>query len=361
MSQVLQLGHRSEIAYQSLREELIRGGYAHDSRLPSLTQLAQKHNVAMVTLRKAALRLADEGMLEIRHGSGIYTKKAEVKNQMSKVVSVMYMYDDNNNITTIQREILKRGYMMNVYSQCSHTWDIQAERAFLRRVLEDRHQGLIAFCSPIKPGNEAILREIEYNGTRVIHIEHFGVEPPEQEYILPDYRRAGRMAVTNLLIAGYSPIYALYQTENRKQKPPFLELILDGVKSASEENFGGFDEEKMHLEMPTYVNNEKKMESLVKSLPDGAGVISATGTYGTSLLKELHRQKRSVPDEIGVLSINVMETESTTDILSFNREKIIFDAIVAATSPESGKIRELVMPVHVKKGTVRGSSGVRKF
>lgn len=353
MSEVSQLGYRAEVVYHNLRNELIQGIYSPDSRLPSIEQLAKKHNVTSVTLRKAALRLADEGILDIRHGSGIYARKSESKNQMSKVVSVMYMYDDNN-ITTIQREILKRGYMMNVYSQCSHTWDIQAERAFFRRVLEDRHQGLIAFCSPIKPGNESLLREIEYNGTRVIHIEHFGVEPPEQEYILPDFRRAGRMAVTNLLIAGYSPIYALYQEANRKLKQPYLELILEGVNSACEENLGGFDEEKMHIEMPTHENFEKRMENIIKSLPDGAGVISTTGNYGTSLLKELRRHKRSVPDEIGVLSIDVIGSESTTDILSFNRDKIILDAITAVTSPESGKIRELVMPVHVKKGTVRG-------
>lgn len=361
MSGVSQLGYRAEVVYQNLRNELIQGAYAPNSRLPSMDQLAKKHNVTYVTLRKAALRLADEGILDIRNGSGIYLKKSESKNQMSKVVSVMYMYDDSN-ITTIQREILKRGFMMNVYSQCSHTWDTQAERAFLRRVLEDRHQGLIAFCSPIKPGNESLLREIEYNGTRVIHIEHFSVESPEQEYILPDFRRAGRMAVTNLLIAGYSPIYALYQMENRKKRVPFLELILDGVKSACEENLGGFDEEKMHIEMPTSVDLDIKMEGIVKSLPDGAGVISTTGNYGTSLLKELHRQKRSVPDEIGVLSIDVMgDMNNTTDILSFNRDKIILDAIAAAISTESGKIRKLVMPVHVRKGTVRGSSKVRKF
>ena len=361
MSEVAQLGYRAEVVYHNLRNELIQGAYAPNSRLPSMDQLAKKHNVTYVTFRKAALRLADEGILDIRNGSGIYLRKSEAKNQMSKVVSVMYMYDDNN-ITTIQREILKRGYMMNVYSQCSHTWDIQAERAFLRRVLEDRHQGLIAFCSPIKPGNDSLLREIEYNGTRVIHIEHFSVEAPEQEYILPDFRRAGRMAVTNLLIAGYSPIYVLYQMENRKNKQPYLELILDGVKSASEENFGGFDEEKMHIEMPTHENFEKRMESLVKSLPDGAGVISTTGAYGTHLLKELHRQKRSVPDEIGVISVDVMGSiASETDILWFNREKIILDAISAVTSPETGKIRQMVMPVHVKKETVKGSSGVRKF
>ncbi|MFA6290536.1 MAG: GntR family transcriptional regulator [Victivallales bacterium] len=361
MSGITQLGYRAEVVYHNFRNELIQGAYAPNSRLPSMDQLAKKHNVTYVTFRKAALRLADEGMLDIRNGSGIYVRKSEIKNRMSKVVSVMYMYDDKN-ITTIQREILKRGFSMGVYSQCSHSWDIKAERAFLRRVMEDRHQGLIAFCSPIKPGNDAVLREIEYNGTRVIHIEHFSMEPPEQEYILPDFRRAGRMAVTNLLIAGYSPIYALYQYANRKNRQPYLEMILDGVKSACEENIGGFDEKNMHLEMPTDVDIEKKMENLVKSLPDGAAVISTTGEYGTALLGELRRQKRSVPDQIGVISIDVMSSNTpSTDILSFNREKIILDAIDAVTSPESGKMRKLIMPVHVRKGTVRGSSGVRKF
>ena len=351
MSEISQLGYRAEVVYHNLRNELIRGTYSPNSRLPSIEQLARTHGVTSVTLRKAALRLADEGVLEIRHGAGIYVRKSEVKAPLSKTISVMYIYDGDN-INTIQREILSRGYLMNVYSQSQHTWDVESESAFLKRVLLDKHQALIAFCSPIKPGNKDLLREIEYNGTRIIHIEHFSTELPEQGYILPDYRRAGHMAATSLLIAGYFPIYALYQ--NSERKPPFLELILDGIKSASEEHIGGYDEKSMHMKMPTHVNFNEKMESMVKSLPDGAGVVSVSGAYGSHLLKELQRQKRSVPEKIGLLSIDsINDREITTDILSFNRDRIIIRAIDAAVSPQPMKIKELVAPAHLKKDTMK--------
>ncbi len=351
MSETSQLGYRAEAVYQRLRGDLVRGAYAPDARLPSIEQFARKYKVTPVTLRKAALRLASEGMLEVKHGSGMYVRKPEEKSQMSKTISVMSMFDGES-LNTIQREVLARGFLLNPYSQLHHTWDVKAERMFLRRVLDDRHQGLLAFCSPIKPRNDDLLREIEYRGTRVIHIEHSRVEPPEQEYLLPDFRLAGRMAVDILLAAGYSPVRALYQKGN--VSAPFIALILDGVRTACEERLSGYDVDAAHLEMPTHEDFERKIAKLVESIPDGAGIVSGSGAYGVYLMRELRRQGRSVPDKIGVIVIDVMgDPDPAIDVLSFNRGKIMSDAIAAVTSPESPKVRELVTPAHVTNETVR--------
>ena len=83
----LHLGHRAEKIYLNLRRELIKGVYSTDSRLPSIEHLAKRHNVTPVTLRKAAMRLADEGMLDIRHGSGMYVRSNDGKNPMSNMRS----------------------------------------------------------------------------------------------------------------------------------------------------------------------------------------------------------------------------------------------------------------------------------
>ncbi len=357
-----QLGYRAEGIYRSLRGELVRGVYPPETRLPSLEKLAKRSGVTAVTMRKAALRLAAEGMLEIRHGSGIYVKRPEALSPVSKTISVMYMFDEKN-INIIQRAILDRGFLMNIYSQTQHNWDIGSERFFLRRVLEDRHQALIAFCSPIKPGNQDLLREIAYAGTRVIHVEHSSVEVPEQSYILPDFRRAGHMAVTTLLIAGYNPIFTAYQSGNLRSGTPFMRLTAEGVKSACEEHCGGWSIEEMNLEMPTHVNFEKKIARLVDSIPDGAGIVAFTLAYGTHLLKELERQGRAVPEDVGILSIDVVDIHGTkdkcTDLLSFRRERIIARAIELATADKASDVRELVQPTHVRNGTVRVKTNSR--
>ena len=56
----------------SLRREIANGKLRLHDRLPAERQLAKDHGVARNTVREALTRLADEGYLEIRPGSGTY-------------------------------------------------------------------------------------------------------------------------------------------------------------------------------------------------------------------------------------------------------------------------------------------------
>ena len=55
-----------------LRREIIAGNLAAKERLPPERVLANQYGVARGTVREALNRLADEGMVEIRAGSGSY-------------------------------------------------------------------------------------------------------------------------------------------------------------------------------------------------------------------------------------------------------------------------------------------------
>jgi len=55
-----------------LRREIIAGNLAAKERLPPERVLANEYGVARGTVREALNRLADEGMVEIRAGSGSY-------------------------------------------------------------------------------------------------------------------------------------------------------------------------------------------------------------------------------------------------------------------------------------------------
>ena len=55
-----------------LRREISDGGLQSHDRLPSERQLAQSYGVARGTVRDALIRLEQEGLVEIRAGSGTY-------------------------------------------------------------------------------------------------------------------------------------------------------------------------------------------------------------------------------------------------------------------------------------------------
>jgi len=58
--------------YLLLREQILNGEVEVDARLPSEPALAQEHGVSRVTVRRALDRLAGDGMIERRPGSGTF-------------------------------------------------------------------------------------------------------------------------------------------------------------------------------------------------------------------------------------------------------------------------------------------------
>jgi len=57
---------------QRVRQMIQAGGYRPGDRLPSIAALARSFGVAHPTLREALRKLEALGMVEIRHGSGVY-------------------------------------------------------------------------------------------------------------------------------------------------------------------------------------------------------------------------------------------------------------------------------------------------
>jgi GntR family transcriptional regulator len=55
-----------------LREAIQRGDYQPGRKIPSEATLMQEHDLARETVRKAVRVLADEGLVEVVQGRGVY-------------------------------------------------------------------------------------------------------------------------------------------------------------------------------------------------------------------------------------------------------------------------------------------------
>ncbi|HEY5752200.1 MAG TPA: GntR family transcriptional regulator [Chthoniobacterales bacterium] len=67
------INKREEITRQ-LRDELLRGRYGEEGRLPSEAQLVRRFAVSRPTVARALLSLVEEGLVERRAGSGTFAK-----------------------------------------------------------------------------------------------------------------------------------------------------------------------------------------------------------------------------------------------------------------------------------------------
>lgn len=73
------------VAKQSLSDqlalrirEMIRGGrYAEGDRLPAIMEMARRFGVGHPTIREALKKLETMGIVEIRHGSGVYVRRCD--------------------------------------------------------------------------------------------------------------------------------------------------------------------------------------------------------------------------------------------------------------------------------------------
>lgn len=348
------LGRRAAAAYQALLAEIQSGRYTAGGRLPSERDLCAQLKVSRTTVRRTLKRLAEEKVIRSFHGSGTYLNSRRAAPRHLNTISLMYQCDEQT-LTQIQNHALSHGYLLSVFSQIRTQWDPKAERQFLQQVKAQGHRGLLAFCSPIEPRNDDALQELDRSGVRVLHIEHYRTELPDQPYRLPDFRRAGHMAVVALLMAGYDRVFLHGMAPG---KSPFEQLIEQGVTQALEEHRHGFDRSRDFLDHPTcqtQAQYDRDVLKLARSVPAGNGIVSKASGMAHQLLQRLRELKRRVPEDIGLIGIDVSGHPPPADVdeLSFNRPQLLRRAIDEIVRPDWRAPRELVPPVRVKRGTVR--------
>ena len=350
------LGPQAVIVYRALRREVEQGVHSAGGRLPAERDLVTRFEVSRMTLRQALARLATEGLVEARKGSGTYVAhRSGAGTDRVNTISIM----DIRVLPEIQAYTLSRGCLLSVFLQPRSDWKPQAERQFLQQVKQQRHRALLAFCSPLEPHNDDLLRKLEHSGVRVLHIEHYRIELPEQNYLLPDFRRAGHMAAVALMLAGYRDIRLVIP---KGSQAPFVHLQIEGFGAALTEHRGNFDPEADLLANVTMDNcvtdadYHAKRVALLRGLPQNCGLAVFTTSCAVTMAAAARTAGIRVPEDLGIIAINtggVGDDSETVDQLTFNRPALLCRAVDEVLTPDWPGLHELVRPIRTRQGTVR--------
>ncbi len=358
MSEVLPLGRRSAEVVARLRGAIDRGFYAPGARLPTEDELCGELKVGRTALRRAMAHLAADGLVSVRQGSGTYVCKADPSSPGAGVVSLMYRFDEQV-LTEVQEYLLDRNLLLCVYSQDRTHWNPASERRFLTRVRKEGHRALLAFCSPLQPHNDTCLAALAAAGTRVIHIEHYRLDPPDQEYLLPDYRRAGRMAAAELMRAGYDRMLLA----GVNLDAPYSRLFEAGFAAALAERGFAYASKRDRFDIGPAFNERPavraRLAAAVRQAPSTG--IACTSLNLVGMVKEaLLAHGIAVPEAAGLIGpalIGPKPTETGLSTLIFDRSRILKRAIDAALAPRDQRIEERVPPRLRRGGTIRNSKG----
>ncbi len=331
-------GRKVEKAYRRLVAELADGKYPLNTPLPPGRDLSLRYGVSHPTLRITIKRLADEGRLESRHGSGVFVMPPQFSSGVSSRVVCFMTIADNGFLRDVQLSAINRSLVLNSYIQHSTEWDSRDEKKFLEFVKNERPLALFAFCSPLKPTNDGILREITANGTYLIHIEPFRANIlPEQNYLMPDYKRAGHMAAMKLMMKGHGKIYQLA----RWDCPNPMDIIIErGINDALEEH-SVKEEKALRLNKMKEVElRSDELRTMVSKMEEGAGIVSLSHEYMNYPYEMAIRLGRN---DLGFVAVQAYgETgDIPFDSLKFDRRGIVERALDSNFNKE---IKELVPP-----------------
>lgn len=351
------LGKQAERVERCLREAITAGELAPGSRLATERELCRQFDVSRTTVRAAIHCLVADGYVTVRHGAGMYVRTIKPSALPgSQTISVMLSCSPLE-LALVQQQISALGYLTCIYFRDSR-WDPSVERQFLQRVQNERHKGLLAYCTPSAPTNDDLLRAMEDDGIRVMHIENYRLEPPEQNYLLPDYRKAGYMAAVAQIYAKYTHFYFV----NGPNEWPDSVLLRQGYFEAIADFTGKVLDEQHLITLPNGVDDcpERiaQVDTIIRSLPPSSAILCNNMSLADVLLRFLRKGGRQCPEDIGLIGIPYIDWPGTApnheiDTLEFDRAHILIKAVEYIHRPSWTKIQEYVAPTIQHRGTVR--------
>jgi len=347
------LGRLSEQVLNTLKQDLESGVFARNDRLPTEKELCERFKTSRNTLRRAIARLEADGWLEVRQGAGTFVRRTGPEVPASKTISVMFPFDSES-LMQVQQATLDQGYLMCVFTH--HDWSPATERMFLERVLAENHRGLLAFCTPLQPRNEDLLSELVSAGVRVVHVEHFDVEPPEQSHVLPDYVRGGYMAATTLMVAGYKQL-RFVSLEN---DGPYARILEKGFTDAVRDYRPNGEKSAQYVALRQKLESDpasrKHFEAFIKSIKPSTGLVLRSPDMADYIVPALQDRGLKVPEDVGIISVrHLLNTsqEGIVDRIDYDWVSLLHRAIEAVVRPNWQEVREWIQPTLVRRGSVR--------
>ena len=206
------------------------------------------------------------------------------------------------------------------------------ESVFLKQVLQQRHRGLLASCTPIQPYNEILVCDLAKAGIKLVHVEQYRSDrPPSENYLMPDYFQAGYAAASALLIAGYKSL--VFATVNTVA--PYRVLAQSGFEAAVKQH----GVKKYRL-----AEKENNFEGILDSIgkSNGAsGIFAAQHSLADSLRKELRKHDLRA----GLLSLELAGDHFTRNETYMGFDRLgIFEKTLDFIFSERMELRELAPP-----------------
>ncbi len=276
-----------------IRKQIEQGIIKPGDKLPSESEMIKSYQLGRLTVRESLSILANEGLIDKKHGKGTFCKSAEVSKKRLKV-DVLLNMTDAYFMPYYLHSICEVFDATDVAVTVNDTKDSTENIvAILSKIPENGSDGVLIQPS-LKVGSDSeelqeACSKLVKNGIPYIMIDNSYDNVP-QSYVIVDEKRAGAIAADYLKSHGHSSVCMICRNELKDSR-----LRLAGFEA----NFGGsvyvidYDDEF-----------EKNIQKLLAEHPDITGCFCYNDLVARNLYRVFKKTGINIPDRISVISVD---------------------------------------------------------
>lgn len=278
------MAKKYETVYNDLREQINRGEFRAEDKLPSETELMEHYAVSRQTIRQALKLLEKDGAICKIQGSGTFVQQITPKIE-SKCVAVI-TYDITASVfpavlSRIEQTLFASGYATMLFSTRSSA---QKERQILEQLCANPVNGIILYAteSALNSLNSDLILKLQRMGTQFVFMD---TRYPDEalrripSVTMDDYQGAYQVT-TDLIDSGCRSLGGIFTCMASQHLNRFL-----GVRRAIVDSGLNYDRRDFLLcnDNDEDLVKEQIISAAERRLFEKETVICASGVYATLL------------------------------------------------------------------------------
>lgn len=302
MAQAMTRTFAADRLKDDIRERVEDGRLGAGEPIASISDLADRYDIAYGTARKAIRELVDEGVLVSEWGKGTFVapcRDPEEKND--GLIALAYPLGRYADVLhQLQEDVTQRGGMLTLHNCVEDNKDPEVERKFLESVKSSGFRGVGLFASPVPPLNTDLYADLRAEGIKVALLARPQYDVTEEAVFLPNHRRGGYCVVRELSQRGYEKIVFV----GSRDLAVYKEWILEGARRAESQTEATVQAVRQGIEFeaaPSLVDGAC-VDEWMASLEENTAAVAFRAQFAARLEDARQRMESDVKNDICVVS-----------------------------------------------------------
>jgi DNA-binding LacI/PurR family transcriptional regulator len=216
---------------EDIRGRVERGSLRAGDPIASISDLADRYEIAYGTARKAIRDLVEEGILTSEWGKGTFVTPGNDMGQETgrELIAMAYPLGRHSDVLhRLQEDVMHHGGMLTLHNANEDNQDPELERKFLEGIRRGSFKGVGLFATPVPPLNDDLYHQVRAEGIKVALLSPHQYDMTRESVFLPNHRAGGYEVVRQLHGRGYRDFVFV----GSRDLAVYKDWVLEGARRA---------------------------------------------------------------------------------------------------------------------------------